>query len=137
MRTWLFAAIALLLSFPANAADNGIVSKPSRYSVPQTLDRLESVVRAKGLTVFARIDHSGEAEKVGLKMRPTQLLIFGNPKTGTALMNSSPSIAIDLPLKALAWEDQSRDVWLSYNIPDYLKQRHDVKDEFVKNIAAV
>jgi hypothetical protein len=99
MRKWLIATLALLVSLSANAADNGIVSKPSSYSVPETLDRLESVVRAKGLTVFARIDHSGEAQKIGLKMRPTQLLIFGNPKTGTALMNSSPSIAIDLPLK--------------------------------------
>ncbi len=137
MRTWLFAAIALLLSFPANAADNGIVSKPSSYSVPETLDRLESVVRAKGLTVFARIDHSGEAEKVGLKMRPTQLLIFGNPKAGTALMNSSPSIAIDLPLKALAWQDQDGKVWLSYNSPDYLKQRHGLKEELVSGVAGV
>jgi uncharacterized protein (DUF302 family) len=137
MRRWLLAAIALLISFPANAADNGIISKPSSSSVPQTLDRLESVVRAKGLTVFARIDHSGEAEKVGLKMRPTQLLIFGNPKTGTALMTSSPSIAIDLPLKALAWEDQNGKVWLSYNSPDYLKQRHGLKDEFMPSIAGV
>jgi uncharacterized protein (DUF302 family) len=137
MRKCLLVVITLLLSFAANAADNGIVSKPSSYSVPETVDRLEIVVRAKGLTVFARIDHSGEAEKVGLKMRPTQLLIFGNPKTGTALMNSSPSIAIDLPLKALAWEDQSGKVWLSYNSPSYLKQRHDIKEELVKNIAAV
>src|SRR6266851_6407170 len=117
--------------------DNGMAHVSSPYSVPETLKRLESVLQAKGLTIFARIDHSGEAEKVGLKMRPTQLLIFGNPKAGTALMNSSPSIAIDLPLKALAWQDQDGKVWLSYNSPDYLKQRHDVKDEFVKNIAAV
>src|SRR5713226_283494 len=128
MRTWLFAAIALLLSFPANAADNGIVSKPSSYSVPETLDRLETVVRAKGLTVFARIDHSGEAEKVGLKMRPTQLLIFGNPKTGTALMIWFPSKAMDLALKALSWEYQNGKVGLSYNSRDYLKQRHDLKE---------
>ncbi len=137
MGKWLLVIITLLLPFSVTAADNGIISKPSRYSVPETLDRLETVVRAKGLTVFARIDHSGEAEKVGLKMRPTQLLIFGNPKTGTALMNSSPSIAIDLPLKALAWEDQNGKVWLSYNSPDYLKQRHDLKEESMKNIAGV
>ncbi len=137
MGRWLLAAMALLLSFPANAADNGIVSEPSSYSVPQTLDRLESVIRAKGLTVFARIDHSGEAAKIGLKMRPTQLLIFGNPKAGTALMNSSPSIAIDLPLKALAWQDQDGKVWLSYNSPDYLKQRHGLKEEFMPSIAGV
>jgi uncharacterized protein (DUF302 family) len=137
MRQYLLAGIIMLLSFSANAADNGIVSKPSGSSVPETLDRLEKVVKAKGLTVFARIDHSGEAEKVGLTMPPTQLLIFGNPKTGTAMMNSSPSIAIDLPLKALAWEDRNGKVWLSYNSPDYLKQRHDLKEEFLRNLAAV
>jgi uncharacterized protein (DUF302 family) len=137
MRKHLLAVIILLLSFAANGADNGIVSKPSSSSVPETLDRLEKVVKAKGLIVFARIDHGGEAEKVGLTMPPTQLLIFGNPKTGTAMMNSSPSIAIDLPLKALAWEDRSGKVWLSYNSPEYLQQRHDLKEEFLKNLAAV
>jgi len=123
MQKCLLVVITLLLSFGANAADNGMVSKPSSYSAPATLDRLETVVRAKGLTVFARIDHSGEAEKVGLKMRPTQLLIFGNPKTGTALMISSPSIAIDLPLKALVWQDAEGRVWLSYNAPDWIAAR--------------
>jgi uncharacterized protein (DUF302 family) len=136
MRKWVLVIITLLLSFSVDAADNGIVSKPSGYSVPETLDRLETVVRAKGFTVFARIDHTREAERVGLQMRPTQLLIFGNPKAGTALMNSSPSIAIDLPLKALAWEDQNGKVWLSYNSADYLKQRHNLKEEFMKNLAA-
>jgi uncharacterized protein (DUF302 family) len=87
--------------------------------------------------VFARIDHSGEAEKVGLKMRPTQLLIFGSPKAGTPVMIAAPSVAIDLPLKALAWEDAQGQVWLSYNSPDYLKQRHAIPDELVKNIAGV
>ena len=137
MRKYLITAVTLLLSFSANAADNGIVSKPSNYAVPETLDRLEKVVKAKGLTVFARIDHSGEAEKVGLKLPPTQLLMFGNPKAGTAMMSSSPSIAIDLPLKALAWEDRNGKVWLSYNSPEYLQQRHDLKEEFVKNLVAV
>ncbi len=92
----------MLVAGTCAAADNGIVSKPSKYSVPETLLRLDNVVRSKGLTVFARIDHSGEAERAGLKMRPTQLLIFGNPKTGTPLMIATPSVAIDLPLKALA-----------------------------------
>ena len=137
MRQYLIMGIFLLLSFPATAADNGIISKPSSSSVPETLDRLEKVVKAKGLTVFARFDHSAEAERVGLKLPPMQLLIFGNPKTGTAMMNSSPSIGIDLPLKALAWEDRSGKVWLSYNSPDYLQRRHDLKEEFLKNLAAV
>ncbi len=127
----------MLVAGACAAADNGIVSKPSKYSVAETLLRLENVVKSKGLTVFARIDHSGEAERVGLKMRPTQLLIFGNPKTGTSMMIASPSVAIDLPLKALAWEDASGKVWLSYNDPAYLKQRHALEDESVKNIAGI
>ena len=137
MKNILIAVVFAVFSLSSVAADNGLISKPSKYSVPETLDRLEAAVKSKGITVFARIDHSGEAAKVGMKMRPTQLLIFGNPKTGTALMNSSPSIAIDLPLKALAWEDENGKVWLSYNSPAYMKQRHDLKDEFMKNIAAI
>ncbi len=138
---YLLAAIATIfaiaVSFSVAASDKGIITKPSKYSVPETLDRLEAVLRSKGVTVFIRIDHSGEAEKVGLKMLPTQLVIFGNPRAGTALMNSSPSVAIDLPLKALAWEDGDGKVWLSYNSPDYMKQRHDLKEEFMKNIAVI
>ena len=137
MGQYLLVGILLLFSLPATAADNGIISKPSGSSVPETLDRLEKVVKAKGLTVFARIDHSAEAERVGLKLPPMQLLIFGNPKTGTPMMNSSPSIGLDLPLKVLAWEDRNGKVWLSYNSPDYLQQRYDLKEEFVKNLAAV
>ena len=137
MKNMLIAVIFALLSVSAVAADNGIISKSSKYSVPESLNRLEAVLMSKGITIFVRIDHSGEAEKVGLKMRPTQLLIFGNPKTGTAVMNSSPSVAIDLPLKALAWEDERGKVWVSYNSPAYMKQRHDLKDEFMKNFAAV
>jgi uncharacterized protein (DUF302 family) len=109
----------------------------SPYSVPETLRRLESLLQARGLAIFARIDHSGEAEKAGLKMRPTQLLIFGSPKQGTPLMVASPTLAIDLPLKALAWEDASGKVWLSYNTPEYLKQRHNIPDELLKNISGV
>ncbi len=137
MKRLLLAIAAMLLAGTCAAAYNGIVSKPSKYSVPETLLRLENVVKSKGLTVFARIDHSGEAERVGLKMRPTQLLIFGNPKTGTPLMIASPSMAIDLPLKALAWEDASGKVWLSYNDPAYLKQRHALEDESMKTLAAI
>jgi len=117
--------------------DNGMIHLCSRYSVPETLRRLESLFQAKGLTVFALVDHSGEAEKAGLKMNPTQLVIFGSPKSGTPLMVASPTLAIDLPLKALAWEDGSGKVWLSYNSPDYLKRRHEIPEELVKNIGGV
>jgi len=116
---------------------DGIISKPSKSSVPETLDRLEAILRAKGITIFARIDHSGEAEKVGMKMPPTQVLIFGNPKGGTPLMLAAPTSAIDLPLKALAWQDSDGSVWLSYNDPEYLKRRFGVSDDGIKPIAAL
>ena len=118
-------------------AENGMIHLTSPYSVAETLCRLEPLLHARGLAIFARIDHSGEAEKAGLKMRPTQLLIFGSPKQGTPLMVASPTLAIDLPLKALAWEDGSGKVWLSYNTPEYLKQRHNIPDELLKNISGV
>jgi uncharacterized protein (DUF302 family) len=114
---------------------SGIVDIPSRYSVPETLARLQSILKEKGVTVFALIDHSGEAAKVGLEMRPTQLLIFGSPKAGTPLMVAAPSVAIDLPLKALAWQDAEGKVWLSYNAPEYLQQRHGIPPDLLKNIA--
>jgi len=117
--------------------DNGIIHLSSRYSVPDTLTRLESLLEARGLAVFGRVDHSGEAERVGLKMRPTRLIIFGSPKAGTPLMVASPTLAIDLPLKALIWEDAEGKVWLSYNSPEYLQQRHDVPGELVKNITGI
>ena len=115
----------------------GIISKASKYSVAETLDRVESVLRTKGMTVFARVDHSGEAEKVGLNMRPTQLLIFGNPKGGTPVMVAAPLAAIDLPLKALAWQDDDGKVWLSYNDPEYLKKRFGLTDEQIKTISGI
>jgi uncharacterized protein (DUF302 family) len=116
---------------------DGIISKPSQGSVPETLDRLEAILRAKSIQVFARINHSGEAEKVGMKMPPTQLLIFGNPKGGTPAMLAAPTSAIDLPLKALAWQDGEGKVWLSYNDPQYLKRRFGLSDEDIKAIAGV
>ncbi len=119
----------------ASIPDNGLIHLRSPYSVPETIKRLESVFHAKNLTVFARVDHSGEAEMVGLTMRPTQLIIFGNPKSDTPLMVASPTLAIDLPLKALVWEDSEGRVWLTYNSTDYLKRRHEIPDELVKNIA--
>ena len=117
--------------------ERGIIDVPSRYSVPETLERLEAILKEKGITVFALVDHSGEAEKSGLKMRPTQLLIFGSPKSGTPLMVAAPRLAIDLPLKALAWQDEQGQVWLSYNSPEYLQQRHGFPTELVRNIAGI
>ena len=114
--------------------DRGMIDVPSPYSVPETLARLESILKERGVTVFARVDHSGEAGKAGLKMRPTQLLIFGSPKGGTPVMVAAPSVAIDLPLKALAWEDERGRVWLSYNAPEYLQQRHGFPVDLLKNI---
>ena len=119
------------------AANNGIVSKSSKHSVEQTIEALTNILKAKGVAVFAVIDHSGEAEKVGLKMRPTKLLIFGNPKAGTPLMLASPSSAIDLPLKILVWEDAQEKVWISYNSPEYLRERHGFPKELMQNIAIV
>jgi uncharacterized protein (DUF302 family) len=117
--------------------NNGLLHVASPHSVPETLNRLESVLQSHDLTVFARVNHSGEAQKVGLTMRPTQLLIFGSPKAGTPLMVARPSIAIDLPLKALAWEDADGKVWLSYNSPQYLKERHGLPEDLWKNIAGI
>jgi uncharacterized protein (DUF302 family) len=117
--------------------ENGMIHLSSAYSVPATLERLESALQARGLTVFARVDHSGEAEKVHLKMHPTQLIIFGSPKAGTPLMVASPTLAIDLPLKALAWEDAEGEVWLSFNSPEFLKQRHNIPDDLVKSISGI
>jgi uncharacterized protein (DUF302 family) len=118
-------------------AENGIVTIPSHQSVDQTVLRLEGILKAKGVKLFSLIDHSGEAEKAGMQMRPTKLLIFGSPKAGTPLMIASPSIAIDLPLKVLVWEDAAGKVWVSYNAPSYLQARHGLQAELVQNIAVV
>ena len=120
---------------PSN--ENGLVHVASSRSVPETLKKLQTTLEARGLKVFALIDHSGEAEKAGLKMRPTQLLIFGSPKGGTPLMVAAPTLAIDLPLKALIWEDAAAKVWISYNSPEYLQQRHSVPADLMNNIAGV
>ena len=114
---------------------NGVVQVASPYSVEETVQRLQSLLVPKGLQVFALVDHSGEAEKVGMKMRPTKLLIFGSPKGGTPLMVAAPTVAIDLPLKALISEDESGKVWVSYNSPEYLQHRHGVPEDLIKNIA--
>ncbi|MDH3637079.1 MAG: DUF302 domain-containing protein [Gammaproteobacteria bacterium] len=120
------------LSLPSLAlADNGLVTKKSAYGVPETLDRLEKILQTKGLTIFARIDHTAGAQKVEQTLRPTQVLIFGNPKMGTPLMASQQTIGIDLPMKALVWEDGEGQVWLAYNRPQYLADRHGVNNEAV------
>ncbi|MBV9744561.1 MAG: DUF302 domain-containing protein [Acidobacteriia bacterium] len=118
-------------------SNNGIVTIPVSHSVDQTVDKLEGILRAKGVKLFALVDHSGEAEKMGMTMPPTKLLIFGNPKAGTPLMLASPSIAIDLPLKILVWEDAGGKVWISYNAPAYLAARHHLPAELTQNIAVV
>jgi len=117
--------------------DNGIIDARSQHSVEQTVERLTAALHAKGVTLFALVDHSGEAAKVGMKMPPTKLLIFGNPKAGTPLMLAAPSVAIDLPLKILVWEDAQGSAWLSYNSPAYLQERHRVPQALLPNIAVV
>jgi uncharacterized protein (DUF302 family) len=117
--------------------DNGIVNKRSNHSVDETLERLERTLQAKGVTIFAIVDHSGEAEKVGLKMRPTKLVIFGSPRAGTPVMLAAPSLAIDLPLKILIWEDREGEVRVSYDSLTYLQERHGLPMELLQNLAVV
>jgi uncharacterized protein (DUF302 family) len=117
--------------------EEGIVKIPSHHSVEETVGKLEAILKSKGVTLFALVDHSGEAEKVGMKMPPTKLLIFGNPKAGTPLMLASPSAAIDLPLKILVAEDAQGKVWISYNSPEYLQERHGLPDNLLQNMAVV
>lgn len=137
MRHAFLATLFFASSMTAIAADNGLVSKPSPHSVQATIAQLESVLKEKGITVFAKIDHAAEAEKAGMKMRPAQLLIFGNPKGGTPVMNAAPSAGIDLPLKALVWQDVQGKVWLSYNSPEYLQKRHKIPQDVMQPIAGI
>lgn len=117
--------------------DNGIVSIPSHHTVDATVEKLEAILQAKGVKLFALVDHSGEAERAGMQMRPTKLLIFGNPKAGTPLMIAAPSIAIDLPLKILVFEDAQGKVQVSYNSVSWLQARHQLPAELAQNIAVV
>jgi uncharacterized protein (DUF302 family) len=117
--------------------DNGVIDVRSHRSVPQTIDRLQSLASSGGLTVFARIDFSGDAQRAGLSMRPMQMLLFGNPKAGTPLLVAAPRVGLDLPLKALAWEDNDGGVWLSCNAPEYLETRHALPHALLANIAGV
>lgn len=127
MRTLkLFLALLIAAAMPlANAAD-GLVTLKSPHSAKATMDKLEGLVKQRGLNVFARIDHAAGAAKVGKSLRATEVLIFGNPQGGTPFMECAQSAGIDLPLKALVWEDASAQVWLGYNDPAYLAQRHGV-----------
>jgi uncharacterized protein (DUF302 family) len=119
------------------AADNGIVSLLSGHPVKETVAKIEAILSGKGVKLFALIDHSGEAEAAGLQMRPTKLLIFGNPKGGTPLMLAAPTVAIDLPLKLLVWEDAEGKTWITYNDPKYLVARHSVPEDLLSNIALI
>ena len=121
----------------ASSTNKGIIDKPSNHSVEQTVEKLKNILQSKGVTLFALVDHSGEAQKVGMTMPPTKLLIFGSPKAGTPLMLAAPSSAIDLPLKILVREDAQGKVWVSYNSPAYVQQRHGLPPELLQNIAVV
>ncbi len=122
----------------ANESDAyGIISLPSHYGVSATLDRLQASLTAHGMTIFARIDQQREAERVGLTLRPTQLLLFENPQAGTPLMQAAPSMALDLPLKVVAWEDAAGQVQVSYNDPHYLQVRHHLSDDLIQNISGI
>jgi uncharacterized protein (DUF302 family) len=116
---------------------SGLVGIPSNHSVDETVQKLKGILQAKGITLFAMVDHSGEAEKAGLKMPPTKLLIFGTPKAGTPVMLAAPSSAIDLPLKILIWEDAEGKVWVNYNSPAYLQQRHNVPLDLLPKISVI
>lgn len=122
MQSVLTALVCAMLSFSAVAADNGLITRPSKYSAAETLDRLEAALKANGFIIFARLDHAKAAESVGLTLKPTVVVVYGNPKAGTALMVQSPTLGIDLPPKALVWEDAKGQVWLSYNSAEYLYQ---------------
>lgn len=137
MRRILLIAISLLLAAPAAWAGDDLIVKQSPHSVARTLDRLAAVLQEKGITIFARVDHAAGAKKAGMELKPTELLIFGNPKLGTPLMQSNRKIGIDLPMKVLAWEDDNGKVWLAYTDPDELEDRHDIddRDEIFKKIA--
>jgi uncharacterized protein (DUF302 family) len=115
----------------------GIVTLPSNHGVAETVHKLTGILQSKGVTLFTTVDHSGEAQKAGFEMPDTQLLIFGSPKAGTPLMLAAPSVALDLPLKILVWQDGAGKVWVSYNSPGYLKERHGLPLELLQNVAVV
>ena len=117
--------------------NDGIITIPSNHSVEETIEKLKAILQSKGITLFALIDHSREAARAGMEMRPTKLLIFGNPKGGTPVMLAAPSSAIDLPLKILIWEDVQGKVWITYNGPMYLQERHNIPTELLPNLSVI
>ncbi len=138
MKALLSLSLAALLSAAALAQPvPGLVTVPSHYPVAETLDRLELELHSRGMKIFARIDFSADARDADLEIPPKQLLIFGNPKAGTPLMRARPSVALDLPLKALAWEDDDGNVWLSWNSPEYLAERHRLPSELRETLRGV
>lgn len=126
-------------SAKSDAENTSSISIASPFSVSETADKLSAILKAKGLTEFARINHAENAEKAGMELKPTELMIFGNPKVGTPLMKCAPTVAIDLPQKMLIWQDKNDKVWLSYNTPDYLKKRHNIEgcDEVLGKVSNV
>jgi len=140
MRKKLILGLFLTMAIGSNGvqAQDGMIAVESPFDVATTVDRLEKVLKSKGMNIFGRVNHAEGAKKADLELRPTELLIFGNPKVGTPLMNCSQSIAIDLPQKMLAWEDESGQVYLGYNDPMYLKSRHESKgcDKVFENVSA-
>lgn len=137
MKLWFFVLVLTLFTLKIYAADEGIASVLSKHSVPESINRLENEARQKGLKIFARIDFSSDAAKAGLKMEPMQMLIFGSPEAGTPLMIASPLLALELPLRALAWKDSNGKVWLSYNEPEYLQKRFHIPNNLLKNISGI
>lgn len=129
--------LTLVFTFAMIAQTSGVVTIKSNHSVVASIDRLDSLARSKGMTVFSRIDFAADAKKAGMEMRPEQLLIFGNPEAGTPIMEVAPVAGIDLPLKVLAWQDGEGEVWFSYNTPEYIRARHKLPDELVKNIIGI
>jgi uncharacterized protein (DUF302 family) len=136
MRVMMIIAVLLITGPTLLAAADGTINVPSVFSVQETANRMENVLHEKGMTVFTRISHSDGAAKVGIDLRDTELIIFGNPKVGSPLMNCQQSVAIDLPQKALIWKDENSAVWISYNDPEYLKKRHNISgcDEVLSKI---
>ena len=131
MRVALTLVVTIALTASVVFADSGLVSKRSAHSVPATLDRMERAAREAGITIAARLDHAANAAQAGQPLRPTALLLFANPKLGTPLMQARQTFGIDLPLKALAWQDDKGQVWLTFNAPAYLAGRHGLSDEAV------
>ncbi|NDV92743.1 DUF302 domain-containing protein [Alteromonas sp. 345S023] len=133
LSTFLFLA-----SFFASASD-GLIKYESQYAVKETADRFENILKSKGLTLFARVNHQKNAQDVNLDLRATEVIIFGNPKVGTPLMQCTQDVAIDLPQKVMVSEDENKKVWLTYNNPNYLMQRHDIQgcDEVISKISDV